>query len=240
MSENSLENPDFTIGGLADVPARPSWVRYQVLAAACSLAVITLYIHRVGFATVSKPSSTRRWVSRIGRWARPMAAFMVSYGVFGYPGGSWRIVWASEMSWRPSSWARSALTACLAAVSSAAAGSPWSSPCSWCCGFCFGGVSGWDVSSDLASDGRLDADHRTRQGFRGDLDVQPTGKRGGLAALVWLFARLGGWKLPVVLVRRPGAGLVCGFSGPGIATVGGDAAGQCRRAKLILEGSGRL
>ena len=37
MSKNSLDDPDFAIPDLADAPARPTWVRYQVLAAACSL-----------------------------------------------------------------------------------------------------------------------------------------------------------------------------------------------------------
>ena len=103
MSENSLEDPDFTIGGLADVPARPTWVRYQVLAAACSLAVIT-YIHRVGFATVSAEFNTR-WVSRTSSWAPMMAAFMVGYGVFEIPWGFLADRLGVRNSWRPSSWA---------------------------------------------------------------------------------------------------------------------------------------
>ena len=52
----TISRPDeFTID-LA--PAHPTRVRYQVLAAACSLAVIT-YIHRVGFATASAEFKNR-------------------------------------------------------------------------------------------------------------------------------------------------------------------------------------
>ena len=64
---------------------RPTRVRYQVLAAACSLAVIT-YIHRVGFGTVVAELQTTLKLSdaRIG-WL--MAAFMVGYGLFEMPWG---------------------------------------------------------------------------------------------------------------------------------------------------------
>ncbi len=70
---------------IGDSPARPTCVRYQVLAAACSLAVIT-YIHRVGFATASA-----EFKSLLGLTDRHlgymMAAFMVGYGVFEMPWG---------------------------------------------------------------------------------------------------------------------------------------------------------
>src|SRR5579883_3090941 len=64
---------------------RPTWVRYQVLAAACILAVIT-YIHRVGFATASAEFKTVLGLSdqHIG-WL--MAAFMIGYGIFEMPWG---------------------------------------------------------------------------------------------------------------------------------------------------------
>ncbi len=64
---------------------RPTWVRYQVLAAACILAVIT-YIHRVGFATASAEFKTVMGLSdtHIG-WL--MAAFMIGYGLFEMPWG---------------------------------------------------------------------------------------------------------------------------------------------------------
>jgi len=85
MSKKSLEDRDFAITGLADAPARPTWVRYQVLAAACSLAVIT-YIHRVGFARASAQFKGTMGLNddQLG-WI--MAAFMVGYGIFEIPWG---------------------------------------------------------------------------------------------------------------------------------------------------------
>jgi sugar phosphate permease len=67
------------------LPVRPTWVRYQVLAAGCGLAVIT-YIHRVGFATASAEFKTSLNLTdkQVG-WL--MAAFMIGYGVFEMPWG---------------------------------------------------------------------------------------------------------------------------------------------------------
>jgi MFS transporter, ACS family, glucarate transporter len=64
---------------------RESRVRYQVLAFACALAVVT-YIHRIGFA-VGAPvigASLRLSQSHIGYL---MLAFQVAYGLFQIPGG---------------------------------------------------------------------------------------------------------------------------------------------------------
>jgi sugar phosphate permease len=85
MSKQILEDSEFGLVGEADFHARPTWVRYQVLGAACSLAVIT-YIHRVGFATASAEFKTSLGLSdhQLGYL---MAAFMVSYGIFEIPWG---------------------------------------------------------------------------------------------------------------------------------------------------------
>jgi sugar phosphate permease len=78
--------PDLTAAadwGIAH--ARPSRVRYQVLALACALAVVT-YIHRIGFA-VGAPAigmSLGLSQSQIGYL---MLAFQVAYGIFQVPGG---------------------------------------------------------------------------------------------------------------------------------------------------------
>ena len=67
------------------VPARPTRVRFQILATACSLAVIT-YIHRVGFATASAEFKEPLGLSdqHLGYM---MAAFLVGYGLFEIPWG---------------------------------------------------------------------------------------------------------------------------------------------------------
>jgi sugar phosphate permease len=85
MSDKSLVDPELATTGLADVAARPTWVRYQVLAAACSLAVIT-YIHRVGFARASAQFKESQGLDdrQLG-WI--MAAFMIGYGIFEIPWG---------------------------------------------------------------------------------------------------------------------------------------------------------
>jgi len=67
------------------LPPRPTWVRYQVLAAGCSLAVIT-YIHRVGFATASAEFKKSLNLTD-GHLGDLMAAFMIGYGLFEIPWG---------------------------------------------------------------------------------------------------------------------------------------------------------
>ena len=65
--------------------ARPTRVRFQILGAACSLAVIT-YIHRVGFATASAEIKEPLGLSdqHLGYM---MAAFLIGYGLFEIPWG---------------------------------------------------------------------------------------------------------------------------------------------------------
>ena len=65
--------------------ARPTQVRFQVLAAACSVAVIS-YIHRVGFATASTEIKNDLCLSSedLGYL---MTAFLLAYGGFEVPGG---------------------------------------------------------------------------------------------------------------------------------------------------------
>src|SRR6516164_939250 len=87
MSQDRLADSEFaTTGPEAVLDAeRPTRVRYQVLVAACGLAVIT-YIHRVGFATASAEfqKSLELTDTHIS-WL--MAAFMIGYGVFEMPWG---------------------------------------------------------------------------------------------------------------------------------------------------------
>src|ERR1700734_2551323 len=85
MSDNRLEDLDFAGTALDDRPGRPTRVRYQVLAAACSLAVIT-YIHRVGFGTAAAELKSPLGLSDTQiSWL--MFAFMVGYVLFEMPWG---------------------------------------------------------------------------------------------------------------------------------------------------------
>lgn len=66
-------------------PTRPTWVRYQVLAAACSLAVLT-YIHRLSFARALPYLEKDLALSdEQATWLTAM--FMLAYGIFEVPGG---------------------------------------------------------------------------------------------------------------------------------------------------------
>src|SRR6266849_1958324 len=64
---------------------RPTWVRYQVLVAACALAIVT-YIQRVGFA-VAGPELKKSLNLDDQSWSYLTAAFLLAYGAFEIPGG---------------------------------------------------------------------------------------------------------------------------------------------------------
>jgi len=67
------------------VLSRPTRVRYHVLAASCSLALIA-YIHRVGFAHAGTYLK-REFGFQDSEWGMVMAAFLISYAVFEIPWG---------------------------------------------------------------------------------------------------------------------------------------------------------
>src|SRR5262249_40624284 len=64
---------------------RPTWVRYQVLAAVCLLAMIA-YIHRVGFASAGTYLKLDLGLTDQD-WGIVMAAFLIAYAVFEVPWG---------------------------------------------------------------------------------------------------------------------------------------------------------
>ena len=85
MSELKGE-PDRTAGADWEVAqARASHVRYQVLAFACALAVVT-YIHRIGFA-VGAPAIGETLGLNQAQIGYLMLAFQAAYGIFQVPGG---------------------------------------------------------------------------------------------------------------------------------------------------------
>jgi MFS transporter, ACS family, glucarate transporter len=85
MSELDVE-PDLDAGSdFERARARPSLVRYQVLAFACALAVVT-YIHRIGFA-VGAPAIGESLALSQSQIGYLMLAFQVAYGIFQVPGG---------------------------------------------------------------------------------------------------------------------------------------------------------
>jgi sugar phosphate permease len=69
----------------AEAPQRPSRVRFQVLLAACSVAVVA-YVHRVGFAAVA-PELKDYLCLNDRDMGYLLAVFLLAYGGFEVPGG---------------------------------------------------------------------------------------------------------------------------------------------------------
>jgi sugar phosphate permease len=203
MSDKSLEDPDFAIAGLADAHARPTWVRYQVLAAACTLAVIT-YIHRVGFSTASGEFRTSLGLED-SHVAAMMAAFMIGYGLFEIPWGflsdrlGVRTVLAAIIL------GGSSLTACLALVGVLPPQMAVVFAFLVVLRFLFGAFQ----AGTFPAVGRMMA------------DWMPTTERGKAQGAIWMSSRLGGtlaplafaslftlmkdWKLPLAIISGLGA-----------------------------------
>ncbi len=174
MGDNRLEDLEFAPTALDESPARPSWVRYQVLAAACSLAVIT-YIHRVGFATASAefkaPLRSERPASRLhdGRIHDRLRPFRDPLGVSRRPirrpqhaGGHYPGRLDAHCVPGPRRFP--------AVQRGRGRGLPRAPEVPFRC------VSGGNLSIDLADDGRLDADNRAGLGPGNHLDVESTGR----------------------------------------------------------------
>jgi len=202
MNKTSLDDSDFGLTGWADAPARPTWVRYQVLAAACSLAVIT-YIHRVGFATASAEFKTSLGLSdeQLGGL---MAAFMVGYGLFEIPWGflgdrlGVRNILAAIIL------GGSTLTACLALVGFLPPHVVVVFASLMVLRFLFGAFQAgtFPTISRTMADWMPTTERGSAQGA-----IWMSSRLGGALApllLVWLLAFLGDWKLPLVLVSCMG------------------------------------
>ena len=202
MSDSDFASPALANGVDPDLdPERPTRVRYQVLAAACSLAVIT-YIHRVGFATAAAEFKTPLGLSdtHIG-WL--MAAFMIGYGLFEMPWG----FLADRFG------VRNVLAAIILGGSTLTAAWRW-----WCScprelvlivaflmvlRFLFGAFQAgtFPAISRMMADWMPTTERGSAQGA-----VWMSSRIGGALApllVVWLFAAMGDWKMPLVLVARP-------------------------------------
>ncbi len=183
MSEAIPSDPDLAAFGLSEAPARPTWVRYQVLLSACALAVIT-YLHRVGFATAAAEFKTPLGLTDDHiSWL--MAAFMVGYGVFEMPWGylgdrlGVRHVIAAVIL------GGSILTACVALVAIL--------PPSLA--LLFGFLIVIRFLFGVFQAGTFPAISRMMA------DWLPTTERGSAQGAIWMASRMGGFIAPVVLVR---------------------------------------
>ena len=190
------------------VPARPTRVRFQILAAACSLAVIT-YIHRVGFATASAEIKEPLGLSdqHLGYM---MAAFLIGYGLFEMPWG----LLGDRLGVRNILMAiilgGSVLTACLPLVVVLPRNVLAIVTILMIVRFLFGAFQ----AGTFPSISRMMADWMpmTERG-RAQGAIWMASRTGGALApilLVWLFAVIGDWKTPLILVALLGlAWAVC-------------------------------
>ena len=178
--------------------ARPTHVRFQVLAAACSLAVIT-YIHRVGFATVSAEIKEPLGLSdqHLGYM---MAAFLIGYGLFEIPWG----LLGDRLGVRNTLTAiivgGSALTACLTLAVFLPRHVLLLVVFLMLLRFGFGAFQ----AGTFPSISRMMADWMpTTERGRGQGTIWMSTRIGGAIApnlLVWLFWALGNWNSPLILV----------------------------------------
>ncbi len=183
MSEAIHDDPDLAALSLTEAPVRPTWVRYQVLLAACALAVIT-YLHRVGFATVAAELKTplRLTEDHIG-WL--MAAFMVGYGVFEMPWGYLGDKFGVRHIVAGVILGGSILTACVVLVVLLPRNVALVFSFLIVIRFLFG----------MFQAGTFPAMSRMMA------DWLPTTERGSAQGAIWMSSRLGGFIAPVVLVK---------------------------------------
>ncbi len=170
------------VAGPDGTEAAPTRVRFVVLFAACSLAVVT-YIHRVGFATASTPLRVELGLNQrhLG-WL--MAAFMVAYGVAEVP---WGLIGDRKGVRNPLALiilGGSLTTAALAAVVWLPGVLAWQLGFLLVLRFLFGAFQ----AGTFPSITRMLA------------DWMPTTERGGAQGLLWMSSRIGGATAPLLLV----------------------------------------
>jgi MFS transporter, ACS family, glucarate transporter len=209
MGDDHLDHIELGTSVLDDPPARPTRVRYQVVAAACSLAVIT-YIHRVGFATASAEFKNSLGLSdqHLGYM---MAAFMIGYGLFEIPWGILGDRFGVRNILAAIILGGSALTACLALVAFLPRNMLLLVSFLVLLRFVFGAFQ----AGTFPSLSRMMA------------DWMPTTERGSAQGMIWMSSRMGGalapllmvhlfsvmddWKLPLLLVAVLGLAWCAGF-----------------------------
>jgi sugar phosphate permease len=202
MDQPSLDDAEQGNIGLVVSPARTTWVRYQVLGAACILAVIT-YIHRVGFATASAEFKTSLGVTddQLGILG---AAFMVSYGLFEIPWGFLGDRFGVRSALAAIILGGSILTACLALVAFLPPIMAVVFAFLFVLRFLFGAFQ----AGTFPSISRTTADWMpaTERGSAQGAIWMSSRVGGAMAPLIvaWLIAVLGDWKLPLVLISGLG------------------------------------
>ena len=190
-------------------PGKPTRVRYLVLGAGCSLAVLT-YILRVGFATISAELNRTIGLtdSQVGSL---MAAFMIGYGLFEIPWGRLgdrlgvRNILVSVVP------GASTLTAALALVIFLPSEGSSAFLFLLLLRFLFGSFQ----AGTFPSISRMMADWMpTAERGRAQGAIWMFSRIGGTIApllLTWLFTTMGDWKPPLVLVACLGVAWCLAF-----------------------------
>ncbi len=205
MQSNESETSRFAIPSdsltSVELPEQPTLVRYQVLAVACSLAVIT-YLHRVGFATAWAEFRTplRLTDDHLG-WV--MAAFMVGYGLFEMPWGFLGDRFGVRHAVAAIILGGSVLTALIVMIAflpHEKNNVVWIFAYLIVLRFLFGAFQAgtFPSISRMMADWMNSSERGSAQGA-----IWMSSRLGGAIApllLVWLFAFMGGWKQPMVLL----------------------------------------
>ncbi len=212
MKDDDLVGPALVNGVDAGwEPERPTRVRYMVLGAACGLAVIT-YIHRVGFATASAEFKTVLGLSdqHIG-WL--MAAFMIGYGIFEMPWGLLADRFGVRNVLAVIILGGSTLTASLALVGALPRELGLIVAVLVLLRFAFGAFQAgtFPAMSRMMADWMPTTERGSAQG-----SVWMASRIGGALApliVVWMFAAMRDWKMPLVILAVLG-GLWCAVFWP--------------------------
>jgi sugar phosphate permease len=199
MNDNEVPGPALVNRIETDWDAgQPTRVRYGVLAAACSLAIIT-YIHRVGFATASAELKTVLGLTdtHIGRL---MAAFMIGYGIFEMPWGLLADRFGVRNVLAAIILGGSTLTACLALVGFLPRDLGLIVAVLILLRFAFGSFQAgtFPAIARTMADWMPTTERGSAQG-----SVWMASRIGGAAApllVVWMFAAMRDWKMPLVLL----------------------------------------
>ncbi len=181
-----MSQPDVDLlkAGKAPGPraARPTRVRYLVLAAACSLAVLT-YVQRQGFWGGS-PYIREDLGLNNEQMGYLASVWLVAYGLFQVPGGllgdrlgARHMLTILVLAW-------SLLTGAVALTGLFPAGAWWAFAFLLLLRFLFGAFQGGGFPG-LA---------------RVIADWMPTQQRGSAQGLVWMFSRLGGFLAPLLVL----------------------------------------
>jgi sugar phosphate permease len=206
---------------------RPTWVRYQVLAVACSLAVLT-YVQRQGFVA-GTPEIRRHLALDDEQMGYLLSGWLVAYGIFQVPGGllgdrlgarhlltllvlGWSIVLASVAVIALAPAGVSIVLGSVAGIALTPSGVWWAFALLFALRFLFGAFQ----AGGFPGLARVVADWipSRQRGFAQGL-IWTSSRLGGFAAplaVAWLFGVLEDWAIPFVMLGSLGLFWSAGFS----------------------------